>query len=195
MNQARLVYKGKHLHFFVHETGWEFVRRAEASQGVTIMAVTGKQKIVLVEQYRIPVGKAVIELPAGLVGDKDSNRDDLPVAVAKRELEEETGYSCEEIEVIWKGSFLPGLTDEMNSLCWAKKLKSQALADRTGENEVYEHEDRQGLPAEGEDIRVYDVPLDTAEDWLNEQTQQGKAVDLKVYMAIYFLRANRSKSQ
>lgn len=194
MNQARLVYKGKHIHFFVHDTGWEFVRRAKASQGVTIMAVTGKQKIVLVEQYRIPVGKVVIELPAGLVGDNNSNRDDLPLAVAKRELEEETGYSCEEIELIWNGSFLPGLTDEMNSLCWAKRLKSQATADRTGESEVYEHEKRQGISAEGEDIRVYDVPLATAEDWLKEQTQEGKAVDLKVYMGIYFLRANMSKS-
>lgn len=194
MNQSRLVYEGKHLHFYVHETGWEFVRRSKASQGVTIIAVTGQQKILLVEQYRIPVGKAVIELPAGLVGDKDSNGEDHPLLVAKRELEEETGYSCEEIEIIWSGSFLPGLTDEMSSLCWAKGLKSQTAIDPTEDDQVYEHEGKQGISDEGEDIRVYNVPLATAEEWLEEQTQQGKAVDLKVYLGIYFLRSHLSKS-
>lgn len=192
MNQSRLVFEGKHLHFYVHETGWEFVRRAKASQGVTIMAVTRLQKIVLVEQYGIPVCKVVVELPAGLVGDNDSDGEDLPLVVAKREFEEETWYSCEEIEMIWSGSFLPGLTDEMNSLCWAKGLTSRTAIDSTGEDQVYEHEGKQGVSEEGEDIRVYDVPLATAEDWLKEQTRQGKAVDLKVYLGIYFLMANSS---
>ena len=149
------------------------------------MAATEKRKIVLVAQHRIPIGKTVIELPAGLVGDTDSHEE--VTAAVKRELKEETGYTCQDVEVICSGPLLPGVTDEINSLCWAKGLESQIIADDTGDDEVYEHEIRHGV--EGEEIRVYDVPLRTVEEWLDQQIEDNKAVDLKVYLGVLFLKS------
>jgi ADP-ribose pyrophosphatase len=189
MNESRLVYQGKHLHFYVHKTGWEFVSRSKASQGVTIVAVTEKMKLVLVEQYRIPIGAVVIELPAGLVGDTHLDEEDNAIAAAKRELKEETGYSCEEVEIICNGSFLPGLTDEINTLCWAKGLSSQDVINDQHDDQIYKHETKEGLTDEGEETCVYDVPLARVEDWLKEQIEEGKVVDMKVYLGVFFFRS------
>jgi ADP-ribose pyrophosphatase len=182
------VYWGRHLHFYVHPSGWEFVRRPTARQGVTIVAATDRNKIVLVEQYRVPMGRAVIELPAGLVGDTCLNeRDDL-ISAAKRELEEETGYACRDVEVICGGPLLPGLTDEINALCWAKGLTLRGAKDGQDDNQVYQHQTERGIASEGERIQVYDVPLATVEEWLQEQIGTGKVVDLKVYLGVFFLK-------
>lgn len=182
------VYRGRHLHFYVDRTGWEFVRRPHASQGVTIVAATERNKIVLVEQYRVPLGRVVIELPAGLVGDICLNEKDDLIAAAKRELEEETGYACREVEVICSGSLLPGLTDEINALCWAKGLSPQGAKGGQDDDQVYRHETKRGIASEGERIQVYDVPLALVEEWLQEQIGTGKVVDLKVYLGVFFLK-------
>ena len=58
--------------------------------------------VILVEQYRVPLGKYCLELPAGLIGDETEGEDALASAV--RELEEETGYRAaqwEEIGEFW----------------------------------------------------------------------------------------------
>lgn len=182
-NEAKLVHAGKFLHFYVHPSGWEYVRRSQAIQGVTIVAATPERKIVLVEQVRIPVGKPVIELPAGLVGDSAAG--DSPLEAARRELEEETGYTCDEVEVICAGTWLPGVTDEINTLCWAKGLHGPE--DTTDPSEVFVPSAVRGIVAEGEAIRVYAVPLATAKTWLAAQIAAGKVVDLKVYLGILFL--------
>jgi hypothetical protein len=45
---------------------WEFARRLNASAVVAIIPVTKQNELILVEQYRIPIGCYAIELPAGL---------------------------------------------------------------------------------------------------------------------------------
>ncbi len=62
---------------------------------VAIIAITDEGKIVLVEQYRKALEKAIIEIPAGKLepGEK-------PEVTAVRELEEETGYVCKNMELI-----------------------------------------------------------------------------------------------
>lgn len=185
----RTRYQGRFLEFLEYKderVTWEFVRRPRSIQGVTIVAATKKNKIVVVEQYRIPFGKLVIELPAGLVGDCDSN--DAPEMAARRELREETGYACEEVETICAGALLPGLTDEINTLCWAKQLRASEFEDATDAAQVYVHEQSHGNEAESERIQVYDIPLAGAEAWLKNQQVRGKIVDLKVLLGVYFLR-------
>lgn len=84
---------------------------------VAILALTDNGKIVMVEQYRKALEKTIIEIPAGkLEGDED------PLQCAKRELEEETGYGCE--EMTWLLSFYtsPGFADEIVHLYVAKGL-------------------------------------------------------------------------
>ncbi len=175
------------MHFYVHPSGWEYVRRPVAVEGVTLIAATPEGKLLLVEQFRIPVGRLVIELPAGLVGDTAG---DTPLAAARRELMEETGYACDMVEIIGMGTWLPGVTDERNTLCWAKGLYGPA--DPTGADEVYALPGARGIEAEGEALRVYAVPLASARAWLAAQDTAGKVVDLKVYLGILFLERHHN---
>ena len=81
----------------VQQGRWEFVERCKGSGAVVRLAVHDG-KVILVEQARVPLGgRRCLELPAGLVGDED---DKSVEETALKELEEETGYRPEWIEVI-----------------------------------------------------------------------------------------------
>ena len=62
---------------------------------VAIIAITDDEKIVLVEQYRKAMEKELVEIPAGKL-----EQGEKPEVTAIRELEEETGYICENMELI-----------------------------------------------------------------------------------------------
>lgn len=68
----------------------------EGPDWVSALAITEDQDIVLVEQYRHPIGRTIIELPAGAVDARDAS----PLVAAKRELREETGYESDEWNMI-----------------------------------------------------------------------------------------------
>jgi 8-oxo-dGTP pyrophosphatase MutT (NUDIX family) len=68
-----------------------FVRE---SRGFSIVfAVTNDERVVLVRQYRYPCDRLLLEFPAGSI-----DPDETPEACARRELLEETGYSCERLD-------------------------------------------------------------------------------------------------
>src|SRR6266853_5023528 len=96
------LYAGKFL-TLVKEGRWEYVDRIGATGAAIVVAVTNEQKLLLVEQYRIPVHARTIELPAGIIGDEPGGRDECHAAAAKRELLEETGYAAERIETLTTG--------------------------------------------------------------------------------------------
>ena len=54
----------------VDDDGWTFVERANARAVVVIVPLTAERRLLFVEQYRVPLGRNVIEFPAGLVGDE-----------------------------------------------------------------------------------------------------------------------------
>ena len=163
--------KGKHLHL-VCQDGWEFARRPNTSGVVLIGALTPQNNLLLVEQYRVPVGANVIELPAGLAGDIPGQEDEDLVLAAKRELVEETGYEAFDLQLKMSGPISAGLTDETISLYIARNLK------RVGP----------GGGDESEDILVHEVPFDGIETWLQARANEGRLLDPKIYSAIYFLR-------
>ena len=66
--------------------GWDFTRRPSAEACVGILAITDAEELILVEQFRIPVQRRVIEIPAGLVGDEDEHRGEPIEETARREL-------------------------------------------------------------------------------------------------------------
>ena len=66
---------------------------------MVILAIDEGQ-VLLVEQYRVPLGKRCLELPAGLVGDHDDAADEDVLVAAGRELEEETGWRAEHLELM-----------------------------------------------------------------------------------------------
>lgn len=75
---------------------------------VAVIPVTAENKIVMVEQYRKALEKTIVEIPAGKL-----ERGEKPEICAARELEEETGYECTNME--WLISFYtsPGFADEL----------------------------------------------------------------------------------
>src|SRR2546421_6684175 len=98
------VFEGKHL-LVLERDDWEFVERKKGKSAVVILAVTDDDRVILVEQFRRPVNARVIDFPAGLVGDDDDNAD--PAETAKRELLEETGYSCANVVLLTSGPTSP----------------------------------------------------------------------------------------
>ena len=93
--EARVIMEGKFIRY-LKKDGWEYVERPNCSGVVIILAVTDDNTLLFTEQYRIPLGKPVIEFPAGLVGDTEDRHETLEVA-ALRELLEETGYQAERV--------------------------------------------------------------------------------------------------
>jgi ADP-ribose pyrophosphatase len=153
----------------VAERGWEFVRRRGASGVVGIVAVTPAGDLLLVEQPRIPVGRTVIELPAGLVGDEAGDED--ACAAAARELSEETGWTPAACTVLAHGPSSAGHSSEVVTLVRASGLR------RTGD----------GGGVAGEMITVHAIPLPRVADWLAAQAVRGALIDHKVHAALWWL--------
>ncbi len=75
--------------------------------------------VVLIEQYRAPLGEAILEIPAGML---DIPGED-PIAAARRELEEEVGFSAGHLEHLTDIVTSPGTTDEVVSLYLAQGIQ------------------------------------------------------------------------
>ena len=78
-------------------------------------------KVVLVEQPRVPIGRRCLELPAGLIGDDDGCRQ--VEARGATELEEETGFAAERIELLGEYFSSPGMVAESFTLVRAHGLR------------------------------------------------------------------------
>ena len=176
--KPKLLSKGNHLYFYSVNNQWEYVHRSRATGGVIIVAVTPHNKIILVEQYRIPIRKNVIELPAGLVADDVDKKGENFEDAARRELEEETGYRCKKLNFLCQGPMLPGLSDEINAFFLAEELlKIDNFEEKKQEN-----------TEDSEKITVHEVSLQEVISWLDTQTNKGKVVDLRVYAGLFFLK-------
>lgn len=82
-----------------------------------ILPVTSDGKIVLINQFRPSLKKWLLELPAGTI-----EQDELPIDCAKRELEEETGFSANQFISLGQVTPLAGFCDEIQYLFVAKGL-------------------------------------------------------------------------
>ena len=85
---------------------------------VAVAALDADGKLVLVDQYRHPVGRRLLELPAGLLDLPDED----PLTAAKRELAEETGLSARTWAVLVDVALSPGFTDEALRVFLAEDL-------------------------------------------------------------------------
>jgi ADP-ribose pyrophosphatase len=169
----RILAETKYLRL-VDRRGWSFVQRCNNTGIVGIVAATRDGRLLLVEQYRPPLARNVIELPAGLVGDA-GNPGETPLAGARRELLEETGYEAERWTYLFDGVSSGGLSDESISLFLAEGLSRVA----------------EGGGDASEDITVHEIPLEEVEGWLRAREADGCAVDFRVYVALYVLRSTR----
>src|SRR3982750_1482856 len=108
MSEARTVYEGRYLRMVVRGQ-WEYVQRTHADgMAVIIIAVTPDDRVLFVEQYRVPLQARTIEMPAGLVGD-DNPGDSIEDA-ARRELIEETGWQATQVRQLLTGPTSSGMS-------------------------------------------------------------------------------------
>jgi ADP-ribose pyrophosphatase len=102
---------------------------------VAIVAIDDADRVLLVRQWRVAVGAALLEIPAGTLNvDAATGTTEDPNVAAARELEEETGYRAGHWERL--GSFwtAPGFATELMHLYLATDLQA-AEADRIGPDE------------------------------------------------------------
>lgn len=149
---------------------WEYVERTNANGVVVMIPITDAGEIVLVEQYRPPLQANVIELPAGLVGDKKCHSDEALVDAAQRELLEETGYFAKQLTPVCQGPVSPGMANEQVSFYLARGLLKQT----------------HGGGDATESIRIHCVPLRQASAWIEQMFAQGLQVDPKVFIGLWF---------
>lgn len=116
------VFDGVLLHVFKDKielpNGNEAVREYIKHQGaVCVVPVTDNMEIIAVKQYRYPIERVTIEIPAGKL-----DKGEEPLEAAKRELSEETGVESADIEYI--GGLYPSVayTDEIIHMYVAKNL-------------------------------------------------------------------------
>jgi ADP-ribose pyrophosphatase len=149
---------------------WSYIERRGSPRAVVIAARTrGTGSLVVIRQFRVPFGRGIIELPAGLVDQGES-----PAEAARRELAEETGYAGEVLSVSPALASSPGLTTETFSLV-------EMLVDE---------EPREPLRQGGsEEISVLTVAPDAAPRLLERWAREGELLDCKAYLA---LRAGRT---
>lgn len=167
---AETLYQGRYLRL-VRRGRWEYAERVNPGGAVAIVAVTPAGELLLVEQHRVPLGHAVIELPAGLVGDEAGAAAESWETAAARELEEETGWRAGRFERLTEGPTTAGLSNETVILARAHDL------ERVG--------DGGGDPTE--DITVHAVPVAQVRDWLAKRERNGLPPDPKVYAGLFFI--------
>jgi ADP-ribose pyrophosphatase len=159
------MWEGKYLS--VRKAGtWEYAERIGSIAAAVIVAIDGEGQLLLVEQFRVPLGRTCLELPAGLVGDESAG--ESVAEAARRELEEETGYRADIVEE--RGEFYssPGMTSESFTLVVATGLT------RTGD----------GGGDAMENITVHRVPLDLIEGFVTEKRRAGVAIDAKMLLLL-----------
>ena len=124
-----------------------------------IIPLLENNQVLLVRQYRYAVGRELLEIPAGTCDDGES-----PDNCARRELQEETGFTCEEFEKILECYVAPGYSNEKISFYLAKGLK------RTQQN-----------PDEDERITVESLPIQKA----LAKIRNGEICDAKTVCALF----------
>ena len=162
-----IVWQGKYITAKTRGR-WEYVGRPRNIRAAVILAVDEHAHVLLVEQYRVPLGKPCIELPAGLIGDEEEFDGEEPLAAAGRELEEETGYRAARLEDMGCFWSSPGMVSESFTLVRASDLTKVGDGGGVG----------------GENITVHRVPLRDIADFIATKRADGCGIDVRMLLLL-----------
>ena len=124
--------------------------------------------MLLVEQFRVPLQRRCLELPAGLIGDDAGAEGEDPLAAAARELEEETGYRADRIESLGEFYSSPGMVSESFTLVRAHGLSQVGPGGGT----------------EGEAITVHRVARAHLPQFVEMARARGLGIDVRLLMLL-----------
>lgn len=151
---------------------WEYVGRARGIRAAAIIALDtdpdGTRHVILVSQYRVPLARFCLEIPAGLVGDEAGGEDEDALRAAARELEEETGYRAARLEVLGEFYSSPGMVSECFTLLKATGLTRVSAGGGTA----------------GENITVHRVALAGLAEFVEGWRRAGHGVDVRIAMLL-----------
>ena len=174
IHTRRRAYTGKVVHLAADTitlpNGKQALREyLEHPGAVAVLAFVSKDKVVLVRQYRYPVGEVTYELPAGKI---DAGED--PLNCVQRELREETGYTAKKVKKML--SFWPtaAFSNEVIHLYQAQCATQHASS-----------------PDDDEFLEAVTIPFSTVLKWV----QQGKIRDSKTIIAVLFWQAYQRKKK
>lgn len=168
-DRLETLYEGQWLRM-LRRGRWEYVERTHGDgMAVIIIAVTPDDHVLFVEQFRVPLGRRTIEMPAGLVGD-DHAADTLASA-AHRELVEETGWEPARVEVLLTGPTSSGMSSERIAFVRASGLRKVGPGGGT----------------DSEDITVHEVPRAEVPMWLVQKQREGFELDLKLWAGLWMI--------
>lgn len=142
---SEMIYKGAILNLrrdevLVKDGSHSYREIIEHNGGAVAVALTKDNEVILIKQFRKPMEKDMIELPAGKIEVGED-----PKETIVRELKEETGYTAKNIKLMAEFNPSVGYTSETLYIYLATDLTA-------GETEFDEHEA----------IDMYKVPLDEA---------------------------------
>ncbi|BAU29129.1 ADP-ribose pyrophosphatase [Aneurinibacillus soli] len=126
---------------------------------VAVMAITDDNRLVVVRQFRKPLGRTIVEIPAGKLEPGEE-----PVVCAHRELEEETGYTTRTMQHVASCYTSPGFADEIIHL-----YRTDGLI--AGE----------AKPDEDEFVELMHITVEEAQQLI----ESGEICDAKTIMAVY----------
>jgi ADP-ribose pyrophosphatase len=151
--------------------GWEYVERTRPVRSIFIAAVTDLARLLVTVEHRIPLGRAAVGFPAGLVGDLEGEENESIEAAVRRELVEEAGYEPSSVELLSRGPTSPGMSNEVITLALATGLRKVGAGGGIG----------------GESIVLHEVPLGEVNAFLDAQVAAGALVDSKVFACLYYM--------
>jgi len=127
---------------------------------VTIVPVLESGGLVMERQYRYPLRREFLELPAGKIDPGEA-----PLECAKRELLEETGYVASDWLHLATTHPVVGYSDERIEIYLARGLVYQGAK-----------------PDQDEHLEVFSLPLESALDWVRE----GRITDSKTVIGLFW---------
>lgn len=162
---AETVWEGRFIRM-MKDGKWEYASRSRGIGAAVILAITPADEVILVEQYRVPLGRNCLELPAGLVGDEHAGEDIAPAAI--RELEEETGYRAGRVELLGAFHSSPGMVSEGFTFVRAHDLVKVGEGGGDGD----------------ENIIVHRIPRREMAAFVARKRAEGIAIDVKLMLLL-----------